>query len=208
MRSQRITKSALRRSSEQQNAEFQDSSVTAKNWCDLETLFGPKGACAGCWCMYWRLRRSVWEQHKGEKNRRALHTIMESGDPTGVLAYDGEKPVGWCAVAPRQDFVTLENSRILKPVDDQAVWSVPCFFVAKDYRRCGATAQLLQGAVEYAQKRGAKIVEGYPNDPKGQMADAFAWTGIASAFKKAEFVEVARRSKTRPIMRKSLVAGR
>ena len=178
--------------------------LTTKNWHHLEILFGPKGACAGCWCMYWRLRRSVWDKQKGEKNRRALRKIVEAGDPAGVLAYDGEKPVGWCAVAPRPDFVTLENSRILKPVDDQPVWSVPCFFVAREYRRKGVTSQLLQGAVEYARNKGARIVEGYPQDPKsGKMADVFAWTGFASAFKKAGFVEVARRSKTRPVMRMS-----
>jgi len=181
--------------------------LTSRTWPDLEKLFGPRGACAGCWCMYWRLRRSVWEKQKGDKNRRTLRKIVEAGKPAGVLAYDGNKPIGWCAVAPRQDFVTLANSRILKPVDDQLVWSLPCFFVAKEYRRRGVTAQLLQGAVEYAKKQGAKIVEGYPNDPKsGPMADAFAWTGFASAFKKARFTEVARRSKTRPVMRK--VAGR
>lgn len=178
--------------------------LTSNNWHDLETLFGPKGACAGCWCMYWRLRRSVWEKQKGEKNRRALKKIVEAGGAAGVLAYDGDRPVGWCSVAPRQDFVTLENSRILKPVDDQPVWSLPCFFVAKEYRRKGVTSALLQGAVEYARKRGAKIVEGYPQDPKsGKMVDVFAWTGFVSAFKKAGFEEVARRSKTRPIMRLS-----
>ena len=183
--------------------------LTSKNWCNLETLFGPKGACAGCWCMYWRLRRSVWEKQKGAQNRRAFQKIVESGRPAGVMAYVGKQPVGWCAVAPRKDFVTLDNSRVLKPVDEQPVWSVPCFFVAKQYRRSGITVQLLQGAVEYARKHGAKIVEGYPQDPKSdEMADVFAWTGFASAFKRTGFIEVERRSKTRPIMRKSLVAGR
>lgn len=183
--------------------------LTSKNWRDLETLFGPKGACAGCWCMYWRLRRSTWAKQKGEKNRRAFRKIVDAGEPAGVLAYDGDKPVGWCSVAPRQDFVTLENSRILQPVDDQPVWSLPCFFVAREYRRKGVTFLLLEGAVEYARKRGAKIVEGYPQDPKsGQMADVFAWTGFASAFKKVGFTEVARRSKTRPVMRKSVASSR
>jgi hypothetical protein len=32
-------------------------------------------------------------------------------------------------------------------------------------------------------------------------ADAFAWNGLAAAFRKAGFREVARRSPTRPIMR-------
>ena len=49
---------------------------------------------------------------------------------------------------------------------------------------------------------GARIVEGYPVEPRrGSMPDAFAWTGTASAFRRAGFVEVLRRSATRPIMR-------
>ena len=176
--------------------------LTAKNWPDLEKLFGPRGACAGCWCMTYRLSHSTWKKQQGEKNRRAFQRIVASGVPTGVLAYLGKEPVGWCAVAPREDFIRLEKSRVLKPVDDQPVWSLTCFFVAKTQRRSGLTVSLLRGAVEYACKRGAKIVEGYPQDPKsGDTPDAFAWTGFASAFKKAGFAEVARRSKTRPIMR-------
>jgi len=56
--------------------------------------------------------------------------------------------------------------------------------------------------VDYAKKKGAKIVEAYPQEPKkGKWPDAFIWTGHVSAFKKAGFVEVRRGSPTRPIMR-------
>jgi GNAT superfamily N-acetyltransferase len=176
--------------------------LTARNWNDLETLFGPRGACAGCWCMYYRLSPPTWKKQKGEKNRRAFRLIVASGAPTGVLAYAGREPVGWCAVAPRQELVRLQKSRILKPVDEQPVWSVTCFYVAKKYRRSGITVSLLKAGVEYAIKRGAQIVEGYPHDaPVSEMPDVFAWNGFVSAFRKAGFQEIARRSATRPVMR-------
>ena len=99
-------------------------------------------------------------------------------------------------------FSTLSRSRILKPVDTQPVWSVVCFFVSRSHRRKGLTVELLQAAVEYARRNGAKIVEGYPVEPKAGIApDVFVFTGLASAFLQAGFTEVLRRSETRPIMR-------
>ena len=179
--------------------------LTAKNWADLEHLFGPRGACAGCWCMWYRLPRSAWTMQKGEGNRRAFRKLVATGSPTGVLAYLDKEPVGWCAVAPRKDYVRLAGSRVLKPVDDRPVWSVSCFYVAKAHRRSGLTEQLLRAAVEYARKHGAKIVEGYPHDPPaGEVPDAFAYTGFFSAFRKAGFEEVVRRSERRPIMRREI----
>jgi GNAT superfamily N-acetyltransferase len=176
--------------------------LTRRNWSDLEQLFGPRGASAGCWCMWWRLKRSEWEKQKGEKNRSSFENIVASGAPTGVLAYLEKQPVGWCAIAPRTHYPVLERSRILSPIDDQPVWSVTCFFIARPHRQSGLTAALLRAAVEYAVKKGAKVVEGYPTDPRGgSMPEAFAWTGFASAFRKAGFKEVTRRSAGRPIMR-------
>jgi len=168
----------------------------------LERLFGPRGACAGCWCMWWRLERARWDKQRGEKNRRALQKIVATEVPTGVLAYLGQEPVGWCAVAPREHYSRLARSRVLRPVDDQPVWSATCFFVRKEYRRSGLTRQLLQAAVQFAHKHGAKIIEGYPQGTRrGEMPDAFAYTGFASVFQQAGFEEVARRSATRPVMR-------
>jgi GNAT superfamily N-acetyltransferase len=176
--------------------------VTPHRWADLETLFGPRGACGGCWCMYWRLKRSEFEQLKGEGNRQLLKSIVESGEVPGLLAYHNGKPVGWVSIEPRPAFSALERSRILKPVDEQPVWSVVCFFVAKGYRRKGLTVALLKAAAEYARQQGAAIVEGYPVEPKVAKApDPFVYTGLASAFRQAGFQEVARRSETRPIMR-------
>ena len=185
------------------NFEFQ--AVTPERWADLEMLFGPRGACGGCWCMYWRLPHSDFNAMKGAGNRAALKAIVDAGEIPGLLAYRDGQPVGWVSVAPRPIFSKLERSRILKPVDDRPVWSVVCFFVSRPYRRKGLTVELLKAAVEYARQQGAQIVEGYPEEPRsGKLPDAFAYTGLASAFRKAGFEEALRRSETRPIMRRVL----
>ncbi len=176
--------------------------LTPARWADFEQLFGERGACGGCWCMWRRLKRSEFEKRKGAGNKRAMKAIVRKGDVPGIIAYAGKQPVGWCAVAPRENYGTLERSRILKPVDDHPVWSVVCFFVEKAHRGTGVSVELLRAAVAHAKRHGARIVEGYPVEPKqDRMPDAFAWFGLASAFERAGFEEVARRSPTRPIMR-------
>jgi GNAT superfamily N-acetyltransferase len=176
--------------------------ATPERWDDLERLFGPRGATGGCWCMWWRLPRSEFERQNGEGNREALRSLVYGDDPPGLLAYINGQPVGWCAIAPREQYGALERSRILKRVDEQSVWSVTCFFVAKEHRRKGVTSRLLRAAVEYAAEHGARLVEGYPVEPKsGDAPPVFIFTGIASSFRDAGFAEVARRSETRPILR-------
>jgi GNAT superfamily N-acetyltransferase len=170
-------------------------------WDDLEDLFGARGACGGCWCMTWRLPRAEFNAGKGEGNRQALRKLVKKGPAPGVLAYVEGRPVGWCAVAPRAAFPALERSRVLKPVDDQPVWSISCLFVEKSYRRQGLSTQLIQAAVKFAKSQGAKIVEGYPQAVAGSLPDPFVWTGLESSFLKAGFIEVARRSPKRPILR-------
>ena len=184
---------------------FRFQPLTYERWKDVETLFGEKGACAGCWCMYWRQTSKEFNQKKGEGNRVALKRLVKGKTQTGIIAYDNKTPVGWVAFAPREEYKRLETSRVLKVVDDKPVWSVVCFFINKNYRRKGLTVELLKEAGKHAKKNGARIIEGYPVDPKTKdYAPVFAYTGLASAFKKAGFTEVTRRSETRPIMRKIL----
>lgn len=177
--------------------------ATAARWSDLEELFGERGACGGCWCMFWRLPRKEWDAKRGAGNKRALKKIVTAGRAApGILAYVGKEPLGWCAIAPREQYLGLERSRILKPVDDQPVWSISCLFIKRAHRRQGVSALLLKAAVDFAAKQGAKIVEGYPVEPTMEkMPDPFLWHGVPSAFAAAGFKEVLRRSKTRPIMR-------
>ena len=179
--------------------------LTPERWKDLETLFGERGACGGCWCMWWRLKRSQFEKQKGQENKKSLKKIVDSGEIPGILAYTNGQPIAWCSVAQRRTYPVLERSRILKRIDDETVWSVVCFFVAKSFRRKRVTVKLLRAAIKYVSEQGGKIVEGYPMEPrKSQMPNAFAWTGLVSAFRKTGFVEVLRRSPTRPIMRYTL----
>jgi GNAT superfamily N-acetyltransferase len=155
--------------------------------------------------MWWKQTRAQFAKQKGVNNKKAFKRIVQSGATPGLLAYADGEPVGWCAVARRQSYPRLENSRTLSRVDGRPVWSVVCFYVMKGFRRQGVTRVLLNGAIEYARKRGARIVEGYPVTSKTNfMPDAFAWTGFENAFRKAGFKEVARRSPTRPIMRRML----
>ena len=81
--------------------------VTPERWSDFETLFGERGACGGCWCMWWRLKRSEFEKQKGEGNKRAMKKIITSGEVPGVLAYKDGQPVAWCSVGPREVFSAL-----------------------------------------------------------------------------------------------------
>lgn len=184
------------------NKALRFAPLSPGSWNDFETLFGERGACGGCWCMWWRLKRSVFNQQKGGENKAAMRLLMEQGHIPGILAYRDGKPVGWCSVAPRQEFSALERSRILKPIDEKPVWSVVCFFIDKANRNRGVTVRLLEAAIRHVERQEGKIVEGYPVEPKaGRMPDVFAYTGLASAFLKAGFKECVRRSETRPIMR-------
>lgn len=151
--------------------------------------------------MYWKLRGKAFAENKGEQTRQMQKAIVESGVVPGLLAYVDDVPGGWIAVEPRAAYERLAHSRILKSVDDADVWSVTCFFVAKGFRRQGLTTKLLQAAVQYVKEQGGQIVEGYPIDTDQNMPDPFVYTGTASAFRNAGFIEVARRSGKRPIFR-------
>ena len=176
--------------------------LTPGRWDDFVKLLGEKGGCGGCWCMASRLTAADFESCKGEKNKELMAAIVLDNQQPGIIAYYNNEPVGWCSVAPRESFKRLEFSRILKRVDDKPVWSVTCFFIKKEYRRKNLSLALLKAAIKICEEKGGHILEGYPVIPYDKnMPSVFAWTGILSAFEKAGFVEAARRSKTRPVMR-------
>ena len=176
--------------------------VTMVQWPDLQKLFGPNGADGGCWCMWWRIKRSEFDRNHGEANRRAMEAIIRSGEVPGLLAYLEEEPIGWCSVAPREAFPVLDRSPVLKRVDDRPVWSIVCFYVSPSFRQSGLTRLLIEAAVDYARSRGAATLEAYPVDPQTSRVDpGEAFTGLIGTFRKAGLREVARRSKRRAILR-------
>jgi GNAT superfamily N-acetyltransferase len=138
---------------------------------------------------------------RSRANRAALKALVDSGAPPGLVGYRGKVPVGWVSIAPREEFARLKRSPVMKAVDDQPVWSIVCFVVPAEYRGQGVARELLEGAVAYARKRGAKAIEAYPVDRPARSRDEYMWFGAKSMFDDAGFVEVARRKPERPIVR-------
>lgn len=171
--------------------------LTPDRWPHLEKLFGPSGAYGGCWCMWFRLRRKEFDASTARERKAGLRTLAQSGKPPGLLAYVDGSPAAWVSLDPRQEFPHLERSRTLVRVDDQPVWSIVCFVVGTEYRGRGMSGQLLEAAVAYARKQGAQIVEAYPIEPGEGLKGYDGFTGIISTFRKAGFVEVARRARDR-----------
>ena len=177
--------------------------LTKNNWNKFEELFGTKGACGNCWCMYFRLPKADFEEGKvNNENKNAMKQLVWNNQPTGLLAFCEDLPIAWCAFAPREDFIKLQKSRVHKPIDDKKVWSVPCTFIAKDFRKQGVSVALLKGLVKYAKEKGIKIIEAYPTIPtQDKLPDAFAWIGLYKSFERAGFKVVDRTSKNRPMFR-------
>lgn len=176
--------------------------VTVSEWPDMQSLFGPNGADGGCWCMWWRIKRSEFDRNHGEANRRAMEAIIRSGEVPGLLAYLENEPIGWCSVAPREAFPVLDRSPVLKRVDGQPVWSIVCFYLDRGYRHRGLEGLLIEAAVDYARSQGARIVEAYPVDPgTGRFEPGSSFTGTIGTFRRMGFREVARRSKRRAVLR-------
>ncbi len=176
--------------------------LTSHIWEDFETLMGRSGGYGGCWCMWWRSKRKEFEQRGNEGNKAAMKAIVESGQPTGIIAYQDALPVGWCSIAPRETYGAVERSHVLRPIDDQPVWSLVCFFVAKDLRGQGIAEALIRAAIEHVGEKGGEIVEAYPTVPKkDELPPSSSFMGVPRLFQRIGFEEVARPSKSRMIMR-------
>ena len=180
--------------------------LAPEHWTDLERLFGDKGAVGGCWCMYWRQPKGEkWEDVKGAENKRRFKTLVESGQAHGALAFDDGEPVGWVSFDPRTEFIKLNRAPSFRCEDAEQVYSLPCFFIKAGYRGKGIASQLLEFAVESLQRRGVKIIEGYPAKPSGKggaIPAAFAWTGTLPLFTQAGFKPVGKRDGGKQRMRR------
>ena len=182
--------------------------LTPGHWPQLERLFGERGACGGCWCMYWRQERGEkWEELKGAVNRRRFRALVRTGAAKGVLAFADGEPVGWCAFGRRSEFCKVERSPSMSGgADTDEVWSLPCFFVRSGYRGEGVAARLLRAALAELRRLGARTVEGYPTQPKAgtKVAAAFAFTGVPSLFEQAGFEAMESKPRGKIRMRRKL----
>lgn len=177
--------------------------LSRENWSKFVQLFGEKGACGSCWCMYYRLKKQDFHEGKqNDENKNAMKELVWDHKPTGILGFYEGQPIGWCAFAPREDYLKLENSRVHKRIDDQPVWSIPCFFIDKNFRRQGVSVELLKAVIKYAAIKGIKVIEAYPTIPtQEKLPDSFAWIGLYKSFEQIGFKIVDQTSKNRPMVR-------
>jgi ribosomal protein S18 acetylase RimI-like enzyme len=188
--------------------------ATPARWQDLETVFLAKGCSVarGCWCMYYR--RSGARPHlppgmtHAQGNRADLKALVEARTPPGLIGYLGKVPAGWVSLGPRDTYAKLKRSPVMKAVDESPVWSIVCFVVPAEYRGQGIAHALLRGAVTYAEKQGATLLEAYPVDKTERASDDSMWFGSKSLYDRAGFREVARRKPHRPIMRLAIGKAR
>lgn len=187
---------------------FESRPLTPQTWADLEALFAMPGGSIvrGCWCMYYRKTGKVSvSAAAGETNKDQLCSLVENGDVTpGLVGYVDGRPAGWISLGPREDYLKLARSPVMKPVDDAEVWSVVCTYVAKEFRGQGLQHRLLAAALDHARAHGVRLVEAYPVDKPERSHDDFMFFGSRSLYEQAGFTEVVRRSPTRVVMRKRL----
>jgi GNAT superfamily N-acetyltransferase len=177
--------------------------LTADRWKDFVELAGRPGASIlrSCWCTYYR---KTERGYSPEANKRLMKSWVSSGIVPGLLAYRDGRPVGWISIGPREAYPRLANSPIMKPVDERPVWSIVCFFVDAHERGKGITRALLRGAIAYARSQGATLLEAYPVDKRERSNPLSMWFGAKTLYDRAGFREVARRKKTRPVVRRRL----
>jgi GNAT superfamily N-acetyltransferase len=176
--------------------------LTKDRWDDFVELASRPGASIlrHCWCTYYRKISS--RGASAARNKQAMRSLVASGTVPGLIAYRDGRPVGWISVGPREEYRRLENSPIMKPVDDKPVWSIVCFFVDARERGNGVAEALLRGAIDYARSQGATRLEAYPVDKRERSNPLSMWFGAKSMYDRAGFQEVARRKATRPVVRR------
>jgi GNAT superfamily N-acetyltransferase len=179
---------------------FEAHPVTKERWADLVELFD-RPIVRTCFCTFYR---KAGDTGAGQQNRLRMKALVDKGTVPGLIGYEDRVPVAWVSLGPREDYEKLQRSPIMKPVDDQPVWSIVCFFVAREARGRGLAAKMLRAAEGYARSHGARLLEAYPVDKAGRSDPDAMFFGAKSMYDRAGFQEVARRKPTRPVVRRSL----
>ena len=161
--------------------------VTPDRFDDFADVVNPNRRGRHCWCLSHRLpTRAIEELGEGSREL-AMRRLCERDHPPGVVTYRDGLPVGWCSIGPREENPKLVASRVIRPVDDVAVWTIICIVVRGGHRRRGVTRHLLEGAVAGAASHGAPAVEAHPVEPEGRMDTTMAFVGTRSMFERVGF---------------------
>ena len=185
------------------NLTFQP--LCPENWHDFEALFEKhRGVRGGCWCVYY-LCKSTDYNRMGPEGRRAFHKELAlSGRAQGMIAYEGETPVGWCQFGPPDVICQYSRGRAYSKLDiapeDRPDWRISCLFTDKHRRSRGIAIQTLHAALEEIARRGGGVVEAFPFDAPGIRHNVF--TGSADMYRREGFAEVTRLTESKLLMRK------
>ena len=167
--------------------QWETHPVTPGRFDDFADVINPNRRTTHCWCLSHRVNPAKIEELGHCSREEAMRALCRRRNPPGVVTYLDGTPVGWCSISPRSQLPRLENSKLIRPVDDVPVWSIICVVVRGGHRRQGVVGHLLEGAVAYAAAAGAPAVEAHPVDPAGRMDTTMAFVGTRSMFEKAGF---------------------
>jgi len=185
------------------------------SWSDLQAVFGARGDASRCQCQRYKMQpgeswASVGREELASRFRRQTACGRPASSTTsGLVAYLDGEPAGWCAVEPRTAYPRLLlKTRVpwegrAEDKADDSVWAVTCFVTRAGFRRRGISRALACAAVDFAQDRGARALEGYPmlDEPAQGSLPGELHAGSRSVFADAGFTEVSRPTVRRVVMR-------
>jgi len=123
----------------------------------------------------------------GENARLALRAAFENGSAYGLLAFDGERAVGWCAVDP---VATQVGHDYFLHTPGGSDWMIHCLYVEESARGKGVSGALVEAAAALAKENMAERILGFPI-PEGSAGkfpkDLAEFSGRLSTFRKLGF---------------------
>lgn len=169
--------------------------ATTARWDDVQHALTGGGDGASCQCIWPVLSNKDWDATTTPQRTEMFRTEIDEGPPPGIVAYVDGEAAGWIRIGPRTRQARVARTRIIaaastEPFDDESVWAVTCFVVRREHRGGGLNLELLRAAVEYARESGARLIEGYPVDTRGEKQrsnDLFH--GTLGTFRAAGFME-------------------
>ncbi|MGV3491608.1 MAG: GNAT family N-acetyltransferase [Devosia sp.] len=172
--------------------------VTKSTAKDFEALFEATGSPKYCWCMAWRATPDEIKAAKGQARKGQMLGRIADGTPVGLVGYVDGQPAAWVSLAPRDTFRGLGGP---EAEAGENIWSLTCMFVPRKNRGEGLGRELLAGAISYAKKRKATVLEAYPVDPD---SPSYRHMGFVPLFEGMGFVELGKAGTRRHVMRLTL----
>lgn len=175
--------------------------VDARTRADFVEVFAGPGGPKYCWCMAYRATKAEGAGRPGDVRREQMLGRIDRKVPVGLVGYDGDEPVAWVSVAPKETFPRIGGP---DQPPGETVWSLSCMYIRRQLRGAGLAHEMIDAAVEYAKAAGANALEAYPVDPD---SPSYRFMGFVPAFERAGFIEVAREGSRRHVMQLTLKRG-